>query len=466
MTAHDLLDRSLVEKVLAAALSRGGDFAEVFVEDRATTSLSLDQRRVEELSSGRDRGAGIRVIVGDTTGFAHTADLSERGLLAAAEAAASVARAGGGGTTIVALEDFRSYATSVTEAPGSVDKRRKVELLQLADDVARSAGGAISQVSVSLGDTTRRILVANTHGTYAGDAQVRVRLNVQTVALADGGMQTGFYPVWGTAGYEALSLDKVTAAANRAASMALTKLDARPAPSGSLPVVIAAGYGGMLFHEACGHGLEADGVMKQASVYAGRVGEQVASPLVTLVDDGTMAGEWGFLNIDDEGKPGTYNVLIENGVLKDYMWDGVEARRAGRASSGNGRRQTYQHLPMPRMTNTYLLNGTSKAEDIVSSTDYGIYVTQLGGGQVNPATGDFVFGMNEAFLIENVEVTTPLREANLIGNGPDVLSRVDAVADDFAIIPGSCGKWGQTVPVGSGQPTMRVTGMTVGGTAA
>jgi TldD protein len=466
MSPHELLDRSLVESLLSRALTRGAEFAEIFVEDRVNTSLSLDQRRVEELSSGRSRGAGIRVIVGETTGFAHTADLSEAGLIAAVDAAASVARAGGGGVTTVALESFREYATKVEQAPTSKMKTEKVALLRHADDVARSSGAAISQVSVGLADSTRRFLVASTDGVFAGDHQVRVRLNVQTVAVADGGMQTGFFPVWGTAGYEAMHLDKVTAAAERAAQMAMTKLQARPAPSGSLPVVIGAGYGGMLFHEACGHGLEADGVLKQASVYAGRVGEQVASPLVTLVDDGTMSGEWGFLNIDDEGQPGSYNVLIENGILKDYMWDGLEARRAGRRSSGNGRRQTYEHLPMPRMTNTYLLNGSSKAEDIITSTEYGIYVTQLGGGQVNPATGDFVFGMNEAFLIEHGQITAPLREANLIGNGPEVLANVDAVADDFAIIPGTCGKWGQQVPVGSGQPTMRVTAMTVGGTAA
>jgi TldD protein len=231
-------------------------------------------------------------------------------------------------------------------------------------------------------------------------------------------------------------------------------------------VVLAGGSGGILFHEACGHGLEADAIMKQASVYAGRVGQLVASPLVTLVDDGTVSGEWGYLAVDDEGRPGARNVLIENGVLTDYMWDYLRAHKQGRRSSGNGRRQSYQHLPMVRMTNTYLLEGESDADEIVAQTPRGVYVAQLGGGQVNTATGDFVFGMTAAFLIENGQITAPLRDCNLIGNGPDVLQRVDAVATDFSMMPGTCGKDGQSVPVGCGQATMRLSGVTIGGTAS
>jgi TldD protein len=222
----------------------------------------------------------------------------------------------------------------------------------------------------------------------------------------------------------------------------------------------------MLFHEACGHGLEADAIMKQASVYAGKVGQMVASPLVTLVDDGTITGEWGYFSIDDEGRPAARNVLIENGVLTDYMWDFLQARKEGRASSGNGRRQSYQHLPIVRMTNTFLVAGDADADEIVAQTPRGIYVAQLGGGEVNPATGDFVFGATAAFLIEDGRITTPLRDCNLIGNGPEILARVDAVAQDFSISPGTCGKDGQQVPVGTGQATMRLTSVTIGGTAS
>jgi TldD protein len=461
-----LVTRDVMERLLGSALEHGGEFAEVFAEDRTTSSAMLDQRRIEELSSGRDRGAGIRVVVGETTGFAHTADLSERGLMAAVEAAASVAREGGGGVRTVALGPLKDHASHASVLPGDVEKSKKIELLLHADDVARSEGASITQVQVGLGDSSRRFVVANSDGVFAADHQVRTRFNVICVATGDTGMQTGYRPVAGTRGFELLTPDAVTEAARGAARQAITKLDARPAPSGDLPVVLAGGSGGILFHEACGHGLEADAVMKQASVYAGKVGQQVASPLVTLVDDGTVVGEWGYLAIDDEGRPGSRNVLIENGVLTDYMWDLLRARKEGRASSGNGRRQSYQHLPMVRMTNTYLLEGDADADEIVAQTPHGVYVAQLGGGQVNTATGDFVFGMTSAFLIENGKITAPLRDCNLIGNGPEVLQRVDAVARDFSMTPGTCGKDGQSVPVGTGQATMRLSSVTIGGTAA
>jgi TldD protein len=463
LVAPDVLSR-----VLDTALTRGGEFAEVFVEDRATSSASLDQRRVEELSSGRDRGAGIRVVVGETTGFAHTSDLSEAGLRRAAQAAASVAREGGGGVREVALEPLRAYATDALEAPGEVSKDRKIEILRQADEVARSTGAAITQVQVGVGDTSRRFVVANSDGVLASDHQVRTRFMVMCVASGDAGLQTGYQVRAGTRGYEILDPDTVSAVATSAATMALTKLDARPAPSGDVPVVLAGGSGGILFHEACGHGLEADAIAKSASVYAGRVGEKVASDLVTLVDDGSIAGEWGFLAVDDEGHPGSRNVLIEDGVLTDYMWDLLRSRRTGRASSGNGRRQGYQYLPMVRMTNTFLVGRDADPDEIVAQTPYGVYVAQLGGGQVNTTTGDFVFGTSSAFLIENGKITAPLRDCNLIGNGPAILQRVDAVASDdsFKMVPGTCGKDGQSVPVGTGQSVMRLSAVTIGGTAA
>ena len=463
---NTLVEAEVLQRVLDEALSRGGEFAEVFVEDRTTSSAMLDQRRVEELSSGRDRGAGIRVVVGETTGFAHTADLSQRGLLAAAQAAAAVAREGGGGVREIALGPLLDHPSHAVVLPGDVDKAKKIELLLHADDVARSEGSSITQVQVGFGDSSRRFVVANSDGVFASDHQVRTRFNISCIATGDTGMQTGYRPIAGTRGFELLTPEAVGDAARRAARQAITKLDARPAPAGDLPVVLAGGSGGILFHEACGHGLEADAVLKQASVYAGKVGQQVASPLVTLVDDGTVLGEWGYLAVDDEGRPGTRNVLIENGILTDYMWDLLRARKQGRTSSGNGRRQSYQHLPMVRMTNTYLLEGDADADEIVAQTPRGVYVAQLGGGQVNTATGDFVFGMTAAFMIENGQITAPLRDCNLIGNGPEVLARVDAVAGDFSMTPGTCGKNGQSVPVGTGQATMRLSAVTIGGTAS
>jgi TldD protein len=463
-----VLDESVIQRTLTAALRTGGDFAEVFVEDKRSSSAMLDDGRVEELSSGRDRGAGIRVVVGETTGFAHTADLSDDGLRTAAEAAAAAARTGGGGVREVALtrQDMASRPAAAI-LPESVAKGAKVDLLRRADAAARAEGGSIKQVRARYGDSRRQILVANSDGLLASDDQVRTLFVVSTVAFGDTGMQTGYESVGRTVGFELFDRYEVDDIARTAARRAITKLAARPAPSGTLPVVIGPGGGGVLFHEACGHGLEKDLVDKGASVFKGRLGQQVASPLVTLVDDGTMAEEWGFYAIDDEGTPARRNVLIEDGVLTDYMWDHLRSRKEGRPRSGNGRRQSYQHLPMVRMTNTYLLGGDGDPADIVASTDNGVYVSSLGGGQVNTATGDFVFGMTEAYLIENGEITEPIREGNLIGNGPKVLGDIDAVGNDFSMgHPGTCGKDGQGVPVGDGVPTLRVTALTVGGTAA
>lgn len=464
-----MIDQDTLERVLNEASSRGADFVEVFAEDKRSASALLDDGRIEELSSGRDRGAGIRVVVGESTGFAHTSDLSEEGLLAAARTAAGAARGGDASGRTVVLGDTGVHGVSVATVPGDeVDKARKVELLVTANDVARSAGGSVTQVSARYGDSRRRILVANTDGLLASDDQVRTMFSVSVVATGDTGMQTGRESVGRTVGFELFDEYDVSDLADRAARRALTKLSARPAPSGEVPVIIGPGGGGVMFHEACGHGLEADLVAKGASVFAGRIGEKVASELVTLVDDGTMAGEWGRFAIDDEGRPAQRNVLIEDGVLVDYMWDALRARAEGRASSGNGRRQSYRHLPMVRMTNTYLLGGSSIPEDILADTPSGVYIAHLGGGQVNTATGDFVFGMTEAYLIEDGRITEPLREGNLIGNGPAVLAAIDAVGNDFAMgSPGTCGKDGQGVPVGDGVPTLRVpSGLTIGGTAA
>jgi len=462
-----LIDEAVVEGVLAAALRTGGEFAEVFAEDRRGTSARLDDGRVEELTSGRERGAGIRVVVGETTGFAHTSDLSEAGLRAAAEAAAAAARGGGGGVRTVAMQRVQAPApNSVSVLPESVAKADKVALLRRADEAARSTGGSIKQVSAVYGDSRRQILVANSEGVLASDDQVKTRFAVSCVASGDTGMQTGRESVGATVGFELFTDVDVDEMARSAGQRALTKLSARPAPSGSLPVVIKRGSGGVLFHEACGHGLEADHIAKDVSVFAGKVGQLVASPLVTLVDDGTMGPEWGALAVDDEGHPAGRNVLIQDGVLTDYMWDWLRARKEGRASSGNGRRESYQHLPMVRMTNTYVLAGDEDPDEIIRQTPHGVYVAQLGGGQVNTATGDFVFGMTEAYLIEDGHITEPLRDANLIGNGPEVLRNIDVVGNDFAMgPPGTCGKQGQGVPVGDGQPTLRVSAMTVGGTA-
>jgi len=461
-----MIDDTVAQRVLGTALQTGGDFAEIFAEDRRSSSAHFDDGRVEQLSSGRDRGAGIRVVRGDTTGFAHTSDLTEAGLAAAATAAGAAARGGGGGVREVALTRRDPVRPSdVAILPQDVPKAAKVELLRTADDAARSEGGAIRQVSVSYADGRRQILVANSDGLLATDDQVRTRFMVQAVATGDTGMQTGYEGPGATVGFEMYDDVDVAEVARTASRRALSMLKARPAPTGTVPVVLRRGAGGVLFHEACGHGLEADLVGKDASVFRGKVGELVASPLVTLVDDGTYSREWGTYAIDDEGHEAQRNTLISEGALTDYMWDFLRARKAGRDSSGNGRRQSYQHLPMVRMTNTYVLAGDDDPEEIIRQTPHGIYCVQLGGGQVNTTTGDFVFGMTEAYMIEDGEITDPVRAANLIGNGPEVLKAIDAVGNDFDTWAGTCGKDGQGVPVSAGQPTLRVSAMTVGGTA-
>ena len=468
VTESPLVDPDVISRVLAKGRSTGAEFAEIFVEDKRSTSAGLDDNKVEQVNSGRDRGAGIRVIAGETTGFAHTSDLSERGLLAAAEAAAQAARQGDGGVHTIALQPLlRHPVNSVRTFPDSVAKATKVELLMRANDAARSLDSAIVQVSAGYGDSIKRILVANSEGVFSADTQVRTLFRVSAIANGDAGMQTGYQSLGHTIGFEVFDENDVEELAMAAARQALTKLKARPAPSSAMPVVIKQGSGGVLFHEACGHGLEADLVGKGASVYRDKVGQLVASPLVTVVDDGTMTGEWGAIGIDDEGHPTQSNTLIENGVLTDYMWDYIRARREGRRQSGNGRRQSYADLPMVRMTNTFVTAGSEDPDDIIRATERGVYVAKLGGGQVDTASGDFVFGMVEAYLIENGEITEPLREGNLIGNGPQVLKDIDLLGNDFAMGgPGTCGKDGQGVPVGDGCPTLRVKSMTIGGTAA
>ena len=465
--SEPLLSHDLVADVLGAALETGADFAEVFAEDVSRSGAYFDDGRVESLSSDRDRGVGIRVVSGESTGFAHTSNMTESGLLRAARTAAAAARGGNEPGRVPDLQRRRGSNRNVDVEPADVAKATKVELLTRANEAARSTGDAITQVSARYGDSRRRFLVANSDGVLAGDDRTRTLFSVNCVASGDTGLQTGSETIGHTIGFELFDRFDVEELARRAATRALTKLEARPAPSGTMPVVIGPGSGGVLFHEACGHGLEADLIRKGASTFAGRLGEMVASPLVTLVDDGTMTGEWGHLGIDDEGQPTNRNVLIEDGVLVDYMWDGLQARKEGRASSGNGRRESYRHLPMVRMTNTFLAPGESDPDDIIASVDQGVYIARFGGGQVNTASGDFTFGMVEAYLIEDGRITAPLREGQLIGNGPKVLTQIEAVGNDFSMgPPGTCGKDGQGVPAGMGVPTLKVAELTVGGTAA
>jgi TldD protein len=458
-----MLDRDLVLDVLRAARARGGAFAELYVEERTSVAIRLDDGKVEELTTGLDRGAGVRVGRGTSFGYAFSNRLDRAALLQAAAAAA--ASLDGPPGDVVDLRELEPPIVHTAErAASSVPAADKVAWLREVDDVARGFSPEVRQVVASYGDSVQRVLIATSDGRWVQEARPRIRLVAQVVAARDGVIQTGFHGPAGLAGVEFIDTHPPARTAEIAARRAVTMLDSIPAPAGEMPVVLAPGMGGVLFHEAVGHPLEIDTIDKEASVYRGRLGETLASPLVNGVDDATVPNGWGSFSFDDEGAPAQRTVLFEDGVLRGWLYDRLRAEKEGVPSSGNGRRQSYAHQPIPRMTNTSILNGSSKPQDVLASTERGVYVTALAGGQTNPATGDFVFGCSEAHLIEHGEVTTPVRGANLIGRAIEVMSAIDAVADDFETWEGVCGKDGQSVPVGSGSPTLRISRITVGGT--
>ena len=461
-----MLDRDLVARVLGAAVERGAEHAEIFVESRASTALKLDDRRVEDVASGRDRGAGVRVMSGDKVAYAYTNVLDEPSLIEAAHAA----RAGLVSSGTSTVSDLRrvepSVAHPVVRPPLEVGVGEKVGALHAADDEARSAGTEVRQVSASYMDVVQEVLIANTDGVLVEDQRTRVRFAVQVVAARDGVIATGFEAPGHSGGFELLDGRPPAELAAKAAAKALRMLDARPAPAGEFPVVLAPGTGGVLIHEACGHGLEADTLVKDASVYAGRQGERFGSEHVTIVDDASDVGAWGSFGVDDEGTPAQRTILFDRGVLVGHLSDRRSATKIGHPPTGNGRRQSYAHLPIVRMSNTYLLPGPDDADEIIRSVERGVYAATFAGGEVNPATGNFVFGMSEAYMIENGELAYPIRGANLIGNGPAVLDAIDAIGGDFGRKEGVCGKDGQHAPVTNGMSTVLLRLMTVGGTEA
>ncbi|MFN2388298.1 MAG: TldD/PmbA family protein [Actinomycetota bacterium] len=460
-----MLDDGVIATVLAEALRDGGDHAELFVEDRESTALKLEDGRLEDVSSGRDRGAGIRLLTGGRASYAYTNLLTSEALLDAAR----VVRAGmtsEAGT----VADLRSLPPPVRHPvripPAEVASHDKAAVLTAADEGARAEGGEIRQVVATYLDVRQRVLIAASDGRRAEDDRTRVRLGVRVVAGHNGDVSTGFEGPGHLGGYELFEDHPPFEVGRAAAGKAVRMLGAEPSPAGELPVVLASGYGSVLIHEACGHGLEGDTLAKDASVYAGREGERFASEQVTIVDDASDLGAWGGFGFDDEGTPAQRTVLLDRGVLVGHMSDLLSASKLGRTSSGNGRRQSYAHLPVVRMTNTYLLEGPDDPEAIVASVDRGVYAATFAGGEVNPATGNFVFGMSEAYLIEKGEITRPIRGATLIGDGPTMLGVIDAVGNDAARKEFVCGKDGQHAFVTNAMPTVLLGRVTVGGTEA
>jgi TldD protein len=456
-----LIDAGVAERVLAAALANGGDFAEVFAERNAGLTMAVDESRIEAVQAGAAAGAGVRVISGGTTYFSHIDGLDPADIERAAGEAAAALRSERAEPR--PLEATESTPQPIEAPPAAVPAERKAALLRELDERGRGAGAEIEQFTASYAEVRREVSVANSEGLFTGDDRTRVRIGAQAVARRDGLVETGAETLGAHRGFELFDHDPGSIA-DDAARKALTLLDAGPAPAGSMPVVVGGGFGGVLFHEMTGHGLEADHIQKGASVYIGKLGEQVAQPLLTAYDDGRLPNEWGSDSIDDEGVPTQKTRVIEDGRLTAFLYDGVTARRDGVASTGNGRRESFRHLPVPRMTNTYIAPGDAEPEAMIAEVARGFYAVSFAGGQVDPATGDFVFGVSEGYLIEGGRVTRPCRGATLIGNCLEALAAIDAVGNDFEMKTGVCGKAGQRVPVGTGQGHVRIQAMTVGGT--
>ncbi len=459
-----LVAPELAATVLERALARGGELAEVYAEARAGFSLSLDDGRVERPQAGRERGACVRVVRGDSTYYGYVDGHAEPDLLRVADSVAQAVR--GEARRPAGLSAAQpANGHPVELRPEEVEAARKAELLRSLDEKARSAAAEVAQVRVGYGETRREVEVFNSDGRAAADDRTRVRLSTQVVARRGDRVETGSDTRGGHAGFELL-VDDPEDVAGEAARRALTALDAVDAPTGRLPVVVGNGFGGVLLHEAVGHGLEADAIQKGASVYAGRLGDELAPPFVTAFDDGSRSGDWGSDGIDDEGTPTRATTIIEDGRLTSYLYDLLCARKDGVESTGNGRRESFRHLPVPRMTNTFFAPGDSTPDELIAGVERGLYAVSFGGGQVEPATGDFVFGVSEGYLIEGGKVTAPVRGATLVGNGVEALRLIDGIASDLDIATGYCGKGGQSVPAGVGQPHVRIRELTVGGTAA
>ncbi|HRD71594.1 MAG: metalloprotease TldD [Xanthomonadales bacterium] len=463
------LDDAALDQAFTRLLTPGIDFADLYFQHSRHESWALDDGIVKEGSHSIEQGVGVRAVSGEKTGFAYSDDIRLESLLDAASAARAIARAGQQASAAVrGVRDGRALYAPL-DPMDSLDNDAKVRLLREVDAFVRSADARVIQVSVSLAGVLDTVLVARSDGVLAGDVRPLVRCNVQVIVEHQGRREQGYAGGGGRYGYpELLQSGRALDFAREALRQAVVNLDAVDAPAGQMPVVLGPGWPGVLLHEAVGHGLEGDFNRKGTSTYSGRMGEQVASTLCTIVDDGTLTGRRGSLNLDDEGCPTQCTTLIEQGRLVGYMQDSLNARLMGVAPTGNGRRESFAALPMPRMTNTYMLAGPHDPEEIIRSVSRGLYAPNFGGGQVDITSGKFVFSASEAYLIENGRITAPVKGATLIGVGPETMNRVCMVGNDLRLDEGVgiCGKDGQSVPVGVGQPTLKIEQLTVGGTRA
>ena len=458
-----------LERYLAEALSQGGAYADLYFEYIFTSSISIDESIVKSAAQGVSLGVGVRVIAGERTGYAYSDDLSPEAIRKAARVAAHIAAGPATVEKVSLIEGKRRDLYPVLTAPAESPFAERAELVKRADRAARAYDSRIFQAQASYADNLRQVLIASSDGVLVWDRQPMTRLNVAALARQNGGIPQRGHAGGGGRVNLSFFLNEKTPEhfAQEAAREAIVMLEAVDAPAGEMTVVLGPGWPGILLHEAVGHGLEADFNRKGVSAFSGRIGQQVASPLCTVVDDGTISHRRGSLNVDDEGHPSECNVLIEKGMLCGYLQDKLSSRLTGAAETGSGRRESYAHIPMPRMTNTFMLAGESDPEEIIRSVPKGLYCPDFGGGQVDITSGNFVFSAAESYLIEGGRVTRPVRNATLIGNGPEALKHVSMVGHDLKLDQGigTCGKEGQSVPVGVGIPTIRIDRMTVGGTA-
>ncbi len=452
---------------LGTLVRRGVAFADLYFEHHRSESWVLEEGIVKSGSFGIEAGVGVRAVNGEQTAFAYSGDIGRQSIIEAVNAVAAIGRMGQSAAVPMAARAAGRPLYGAADPLASISDEAKIALLQETERIARARDPRVTQVVVNLAAEHVVMLVLRSDGVVAADVRPLVRLSVSAIVERDGRREQGRSGGGGRYGYERLDQAFLTRRAHEAVDMALLNLDARPAPAGVMPVVCGPGWPGVLLHEAVGHGLEGDFNRKGSSAFTGRIGERVAAPGVTVLDDGTLPDRRGSLTVDDEGTPTQATVLIEDGILKGYMQDTLNARLMGVAATGNGRRESYAHLPMPRMTNTYMLAGAHDPEEIIASVDNGIYAVNFGGGQVDITNGKFVFTMDEAWKIENGRLAYPVKGATLIGNGPDALTRVTMIGRDMRLDEGvgTCGKEGQSVPVGIGQPTLRIEGLTVGGTA-
>ena len=459
-----MITKTIAERVLAEATRTGGDFAELFLEDTRRTSIGLVNGTIDDAVTGRKHGAGIRVYKGLESVYVHTNDTSEAGLLKTARQAADAVGSACQEKKIHLTGSIVRNIHAIEQLPMDVSSEERVRLAHNAYLAAKDVDAAISQVQVSLFGWETDVTIANTEGLFTSDKRVYSRIGISAVASNASENQTGAANPGAMMGFELFRTRvDVEEAARKAARTAVTMLKAEPCPAGIMPVIIDNGFGGVIFHEACGHSLEATQVALGNSEFCGKLGQQIASPIVTAIDDGTMANEWGSTNIDDEGTPTTRLVLIKNGILKNYMIDRLNGRRMGMAPTGNARRQDYSYAPTSRMRNTFIAAGQDDEKEMIATAGDALYAKQMGGGSVNPATGEFNFAVMEGYLVKDGKIDRPVRGATLIGKGSEVLMKIDRVGKDMQMAQGMCGSKSGSVPTNVGQPMIRVTSLTVGG---